>query len=100
MLSKYDALTIDSRTTVRAFEWLNSTAKALDSTDFASTPVDFSRISVEVQIPLDMLDLESSFGPLSRIDFERAFTIAHSLTKSEAALLAEAVVCTNVLQAR
>jgi hypothetical protein len=89
-----------SHDTVRAFEWLNATAKALDSTDFNSTPVDFSRISVELQIPLDMLDLESSFGPLSKVDFERTISIAHSLTKSESALLAETVVCTNVLQAR
>lgn len=89
-----------SHDTVSGFEWLQSTARALNSTDFTPSPVDLGRISVELQITLDMLDLESSFGPLAATDFERAFTIAHSLTKPEAALLAETIVCKHVLQAR
>ncbi len=91
---------IAARDSVRAFEWLHTTARALNTTDFSSAPVDLNRISVELQITLDMLDLESSFGPLAKVDFERAFAIAHSLTKPEAALLAETIVCTRVLQAR
>ena len=86
--------------TVRAFEWLQSTTRFLNNTDFTPPPVEFNRISVEVQITLDMLDLESSFGPLARADFERAFSIAHSLTKPEVALLAETIVCTHLLQSR
>ncbi len=86
--------------TVRAFEWLQSTTRVLNNTDFTPPPVEFNRISVEIQITLDMLDLESSLGPLARVDFERAFSIAHSLTKPEVALLAETIVCTHVLQSR
>jgi len=96
---KLTALAV-SRDSVRGFEWLQTTARALNSTDFTATPVDLSRVSVEVQITLDILDLESSFGPLARTDFERAFAIAHSLTKPEASLLAETIVCKRVLQAR
>jgi len=91
---------VASRDTVRGFEWLQSTSRALNSTDFTPEPVDLSRISVEVQITLEALDLESSFGTLARSDFERAFSIAHSLTKPESALLAETIVCKRVLQAR
>ena len=91
---------IASHDTVRGFEWLQTTTRSLNSTEFSSTPVDLNRISVELQITLDMLDFESSFGPLAKVDFERAFAIAHSLTKSEAALLAETIVCTRVLQTR
>ena len=103
--SKIDAMlkltaAIAPHDTVRAFEWLQSTTRFLNNTDFTPPPVEFNRISVEVQITLDMLDLESSFGPLARVDFERAFSIAHSLNKSEVALLAETIVCNHVLQSR
>jgi hypothetical protein len=88
------------RDSARGFEWLQATARALNSTDFAPPPIATGRVFVEVQITLDLLDLESSFGPLARTDFERAFAIAHSLAKPEVALLAETIVCQRVLQER
>jgi len=90
--------TMAQHDTVRGFEWLQSTTRALNATDFSLKPLELHRLSAELQIPIDMLDLESSFGPLAKQDFERAFLIAHSLTKVEAALLAEAIVCKQVLQ--
>jgi hypothetical protein len=84
----------------RGFELLRSTVKALNSTDFSFKGFDQNVISVELHITLDMLDLDSSFIALARSDPERAQAIAQSLTKPELSLLAQAIVCQQVLTPR
>jgi hypothetical protein len=81
----------------RAFEWLESVVEALNGTDFTFKPAEPGRLSVEVHIALDMLDLEAGFGKLARYDYERALLIAQGITKAEASLFAEAIVCRQVL---
>lgn len=85
---------------LRAFELLGTLVKALNATDFSPKPVAADSVSIEVQITLDMLDLESVFSSLTPSDSERAFLLAKSLGKPEASLLAEAVVSQQVLRPR
>jgi hypothetical protein len=84
----------------RGFELLRSTAKAVNSTDFSFKGFDRNVVSVEVHIAPDMLDLDSSFISLAHSDPERALAIAQSLTKPELSLLAQAIVCQQVLAPR
>jgi hypothetical protein len=84
----------------RGFDFLEATARALNDTDFSYKPPARDALSVEVHVALDMLDLESVFVTAARADSERAFLIAQSLTKPEASLLAQAVVCRQVLPSR
>jgi hypothetical protein len=84
----------------RGFELLRSTAKTLNSTDFSFKGFDQNAISVELHIAPDMLDLDSSFIALTGSDPERVQAIAQSLTKPELSLLAQAIVCQQVLTLR
>lgn len=83
---------------VRGFEWMQSTVRAANGTDFSYKPPDANRISLEVHIAPDMLDLESGFGFLARIDSERTFSITQSLNRSDLSLFAGAVVCQQTLE--
>ena len=68
--------------------------------EISPKPIDPNRLSVELQITTDMLDLDSSFAALTGKDFERSRTIAASLANPELALLAQTIVCQQVLSAR
>jgi hypothetical protein len=84
----------------RGFDFLQGAVRALNETDFSYKPPDREWLSVELHVALDMLDLESAFTTLARADSERAFMTAQSITRAEASLLAQAVVCQQVLQSR
>lgn len=84
----------------RGFELLRSTARVLNSTDFSFKGFNKNVISVELHIAPDMLDLDSSFIPLAQNDPERARGIAESITQPEISLLAQLIVCQQVLTPR
>lgn len=92
--------TMSQHDTERGFEFLQSTVRALNRTDFSSKLRDPNRLTVELQIMTDMLDIDSSFTTPAGRDFERSRTIAGLLTNPELALLAQAIVCRQVLAAR
>jgi hypothetical protein len=92
--------TMAQHDTDRGFEFLQSAVNVLNRTDFSFKPPESNRISIELQVTTDMLDLESSLTTLADKDFERTRTVAGSLTNPELALLAQAIVCQQVLAAR
>ena len=62
------------------FEFLQSTVRALNRTDFSFKQIETNRLSVELQITTDMLDVDSCFTTLAGKDFERSRTnswVAH-----------------------
>jgi hypothetical protein len=92
--------TMAQHDTELGFELLQSTVRALNRTDFSFKQIEPNRLSVELQITTDMLDVDACFTTLAGKDFERSRTIAGSLTNPELALLAQAIVCQQVLAAR
>ena len=87
--------TMASHDVARGFEYLQTTVAFLNATDFS---YDAERDGLDVvHLTIDMLDFDSSFGVLAKADFERAAQMAQTLTHKEAALLAQIVVCQQVL---
>jgi hypothetical protein len=76
----------------RGFEFLQSTVRTIDQTDF-TLPETKGKQTRVLQITLDMLDFRESFLPLARIDFERSSQIAQSFANKEASLFAQLIVC-------
>jgi hypothetical protein len=84
----------------RGFVFLEATVTALNKTDFSFKPPPPGQLSVELQVAPDMLDLESTFPVLARENFDRAYALAALLAKPELSLLAQTLVCTDVLTPR
>lgn len=93
-------LTMTQQDVERAFEFIQSTVKTLNSTDFSFSPPDPNRISVEVAISPDMLQLEPVFIALAKSDVERAYGVSETLSSLPMSLLAQATVFEQVLTPR
>ena len=84
----------------RGFDLIQSTVKTVNSTDFSFSPPDPNRISVELAISTDMLQLEPVFAVLAKSDAERAYGVAETLSNPPLSLLAQATVFEQVLAPR
>lgn len=84
----------------RGFDLIQSTVKTVNTTDFSFTPPDTNRISVELAISTDMLQLEPVFAVLAKSDVERAYGVAETLSNPSLSLLAQATVFEQVLVRR
>lgn len=81
--------------TERSFALLSSAIKTINSVDFSSPKsTEPSRV---LQVTLDMLDLETVFDKLAHINMDRSLQAAQSLTHRETSLLAQAIVCSQIL---
>ena len=79
----------------RSFALLASAIKTINSIDFSSPQsTEPSRV---LQVTLDMLDLQTVFDRVTQMNMDRALQAAQSLTHREASLLAQAVVCSQIL---
>jgi hypothetical protein len=79
----------------RSFALLASAIKTINSIDFSSPQsTEPSRV---LQVTLDMLDLQTVFDRVTHLNMDRALQAAQSLTHREASLLAQAVVCSQIL---
>lgn len=86
-MSRYDA--------ERSFQLLASAIKTINSVDFSSPKsTESSRV---LQVTLDLLDLETVFEKLAHMNRDRAMQAAQTLTHREASLLAQAIVCSEIL---
>jgi hypothetical protein len=79
----------------RSFALLASAIKTINSIDF-SLPQS-NEPSRVLQVTLDMLDLQTVFDRVTQMNMDRALQAAQSLTHKEASLLAQAVVCSQIL---
>ena len=93
-------LTMARQDVQRAFEFIESTVKTLNSTDFSYIPPDPHRISVELAISPDMLPLEPVFAALAKSDVERAYGVAETLSSLPLSLLAQTTIFEQVLASR
>lgn len=79
----------------RSFALLASAIKTINSVDFSSPQsTEPSRV---LQVTLDMLDLQAVFDKVTQLNMDRALQAAQALTHREASLLAQAVVCSQIL---
>ena len=79
----------------RSFVLLASAIKTINSADFSSPKsTEPSRV---LQVTLDMIDLETVFDKLAHFNMDRALQAAQSITHREASLLAQAIVCSQIL---
>lgn len=82
----------------RSFHLLASAIKTINSVDFsAPKSTEPSRV---LQVTLDMLDLETVFEKLAHLNRDRALQAAQTLTQREASLLAQAIVCSEILSSK
>ena len=79
----------------RSFALLASAIKTINSVDFSSPQA--TEPSRVLQVTLDMLDLQTVFERVTQMNMDRALQAAQSLTHREASLLAQAVVCSQIL---
>ena len=79
----------------RSFALLASAIKTINSVDFSSPQA--TEPSRVLQVTLDMLDLQTVFERVTQMNMDRALQAAQSLTHREASLLAQAIVCSQIL---